>query len=152
MVFLPDSIAYLVATSTAAALCGGRGARAQRTALVGLGAVALGGALVARARSMPALAVAQASVGAGVGALDAALVPALLARAPSLPHAAALLQIAASAAYAVGPLAAGAVWWAASFGTTLRVLAAANLLYAVVLYSHFRVRPLPDQVIPQRFL
>ncbi|CAF4956399.1 unnamed protein product [Pieris macdunnoughi] len=145
VVFLPDSVAYLAATSVAAALCGGRGLRAQRVALTGLCSVALGGVLVARASSLGALAIAQAGVGAGVGALDAALVPALLARADSLPHAAALLQAAASAAYAVGPVAAGAVWWAAGFGATLRALAVANLLYAALLYRHFHERPLPDQ-------
>ncbi|XP_022126937.2 chromaffin granule amine transporter [Pieris rapae] len=145
LVFLPDSVAYLAATSGSAALCGGRGLRAQRVALTGLCSVALGGVLVARACSLGALAIAQACVGAGVGALDAALVPALLARADSLPHAAALLQAAASAAYAVGPVAAGAIWWAAGFGATLRALAVANVLYAALLYRHFHDRPLPDQ-------
>lgn len=45
----------------------------------------------------------HALLGAGLGAADAALVPALLARAPRrVPQRAALLQAAASAAYALG--------------------------------------------------
>lgn len=42
------------------------------------------------------------ALGAGLGAVDAALVPALLARARLAPHRAALVQAAASGAYALG--------------------------------------------------
>ena len=49
------------------------------------------------------MSVPQAALGAGLDAADAALVPALLAsRRRALPHRAALLQAASSAAYAIG--------------------------------------------------
>lgn len=52
-----------------------------------------------------ALAGPHVVLGAGLGAADAALVPALLARRPHrAPHVAALLQAAASGAYALGEL------------------------------------------------
>lgn len=54
---------------------------------------------------MAALAGPHAALGAGLGAVDAALVPALLARRPlRAPHRAALVQAAGSGAYALGEL------------------------------------------------
>ncbi|CAH2098540.1 unnamed protein product [Euphydryas editha] len=90
--------------------------------------------------------VPQALLGAGLGAADAALVPAVLARRPrALPHRAALLQAASSAAYAIGPVAGGLVSWGAGFETALRALGVANLLYAVVLYRALAAHPLSEQ-------
>ncbi|CAG4972471.1 unnamed protein product [Colias eurytheme] len=96
--FVPDSAGYLLATL-------GTGSRApERAALGGAALAGLGALLLPGARSLGALAAAQACVGAGVGAVDAALVPALLAACPArrVPARAALLQAAASAALALG--------------------------------------------------
>ncbi|XP_045455129.1 synaptic vesicular amine transporter-like [Melitaea cinxia] len=92
------------------------------------------------------LAAPQALLGAGLGAADAALLPAVLARRPrALPHRAALLQAASSAAYAIGPVAGGLVSWGAGFETALRALGVANLLYAAVLYRALSADPLSEQ-------
>ncbi|XP_064074755.1 uncharacterized protein LOC135193979 [Vanessa tameamea] len=88
----------------------------------------------------------QALLGAGLGAADAALVPAVLARRRrALPHRAALLQAASSAAYAIGPVVGGLVSWCAGFESALRTLGVANLLYSVCLYRALAAHPLSEQ-------
>ncbi|KAI8423420.1 hypothetical protein MSG28_012564 [Choristoneura fumiferana] len=83
---------------------------------------------------------------AAAGRVDAALVPALLARAPRrVPQRAALVQAAASAAYVLGPVLGGLLAWRAGFPTALRVLGAANLLYAGFLYRQLERYPLSPQ-------
>ncbi|CAG5006771.1 unnamed protein product [Parnassius apollo] len=92
------------------------------------------------------LALPQLWLGAGLGATDAALAPALLARRPRrLPQLAALLQAAASAAYALGPVVGGVLSWAVGFETALRTLGVANLLYAGLLYRALVAHPLSAQ-------
>ncbi|XP_045506824.1 chromaffin granule amine transporter-like, partial [Colias croceus] len=140
--FVPDSAGYLLATLLA-------GARApERAALGGALLAGLGALLLPGARSLGELAAAQGAVGAGVGALDAALVPALLAGCPArrVPARAALLQAAASAALALGPVVGGVLSYALGFATALRLLALANLLHAALLYRALRQFPLSEQV------
>ncbi|CAG9792272.1 unnamed protein product [Diatraea saccharalis] len=101
LVFVPDSAGYLVA----ATLAGGAARRlgAERVALVAQAAV--GGAALAlpHAPSVWWLALPHVCLGLGLGAADAALVPALAQRRPrTLPHVAALLQAASSVAYTLG--------------------------------------------------
>ncbi|CAH2210497.1 jg947 [Pararge aegeria aegeria] len=101
-VFLPDSAGYLVAAS-------GLGSPAQRlgperVAIAAVLCVGCSALIVPHAPSVGWLMFPQAALGGGLGAADAALVPALLAkRSRALPHRAALLQAASSAAYAIVP-------------------------------------------------
>lgn len=163
--FVPDSAGYLAAAS----LLGGPARRfgAERVALAGVAAVALAALALPSAPSVLALAAPHAALGAGLGAADAALVPALLARHPRrVPHVAALLQAASSAAYALGgwepsplpptgppltppragPALGGTLAWAAGFPAAVRTLGALNLLYVAVLYRALRRDPLSEQV------
>ncbi|XP_049706162.2 synaptic vesicular amine transporter isoform X4 [Helicoverpa armigera] len=143
-VFVPDSAGYLLAAS----LLGGAARRlgAERVALAGQLAVALAALAVPHATSVRALALPHVALGAGLGAADAALVPALLARhARRAPHAAALLQAAASAAYALGPLLGGAAAWCVGFEAAMRALGVLNLLYVCALYRALRRHPLSQQ-------
>ncbi|CAB3225615.1 unnamed protein product [Arctia plantaginis] len=158
VVFVPDSVGYLLAAS------GGGLARrigAERVALTGqvssssnlndravcvqvaVGAAALS---VPLARSVVGLALPHLVLGLGLGAADAALVPALLARggrrAPAL---AALLQAASAAAYALGPVLGGLLAAAAGFEAALRTAAALNLLYAAYLYTRLCAYPISEQ-------
>ncbi|XP_038217944.1 synaptic vesicular amine transporter-like [Zerene cesonia] len=143
--FVPDSLGYLVATSALPAC--GAALGGERAALAGAVAAALGALLLPAARSLTALALCQAAVGGGVGAVDAALVPALLARcgAARLPHRAALLQAAASAALALGPVVGGVLSFALGFETALRLLALAALLHAALLHRALSDHPLSEQ-------
>ncbi|XP_061705657.1 synaptic vesicular amine transporter-like [Cydia pomonella] len=144
IVFVPDSAGYLLATS-----CAGLAARAlgaERVALAGQAAVGVAALALPHAPTVWWLALPHAALGGGLGAADAALVPALLARAPrQVPHLAALLQAASSAAYALGPALGGLLAWRCGFATALRVLGAANLLYGMFLYTHLKKHPLSPQ-------
>ncbi|XP_045762014.1 chromaffin granule amine transporter-like [Maniola jurtina] len=143
-VFLPDSAGYLVAAS-------GLGSPAQRlgperVAIAAVLCVGCAALAVPHAPSVGWLAFPQAVLGGGLGAADAALVPALLAkRSRALPHRAALLQAASSAAYAIGPVMGGVVSWCAGFETALRFLGVANILYAAYLYSVLSEYPLSEK-------
>ncbi|XP_052750377.1 chromaffin granule amine transporter-like, partial [Galleria mellonella] len=99
-VFIPDSVGYLLAAS-----CLGGVARrlgAERVAITGQVAVGLAALAVPHATSVSRLALPHAALGGGLGATDAALVAALLARhTRRLPHLAALLQATSSVAYAL---------------------------------------------------
>ncbi|XP_072946250.1 chromaffin granule amine transporter-like [Epargyreus clarus] len=141
--FLPDSAGYLVAASA----LGGAARRlgAERVALAGQLAVGLAALAVPHATSITSLGAAQLALGGGLGALDAALLPALLRAAPAAPPAAALLQAAASAAYAIGPVVGGVLSWWAGFETAMRTLGVANLLYMGYLYKVLREHPLSEQ-------
>lgn len=143
--FVPDSVGYLAAAS----LLGGVAARvgAERVALLGCAAVGLAALLVPLAGGLAALAAPHALLGLGLGATDAALLPALLTRrrARAAPTAA-LLQAAASAAYALGPALGGLASWALGFETTMRALGVLNLLYAAFLYRALALHPLSEQV------
>ncbi|XP_013168635.1 PREDICTED: chromaffin granule amine transporter-like [Papilio xuthus] len=98
--FLPDSLGYLIATSSLGGVT--RLVGAERVALVGQITVGVAALAVPYATSVWGLATPQLCVGVGLGATDAALAPALLARRPRrVPQLAALLQAAASAAYAL---------------------------------------------------
>ncbi|CAH2057952.1 unnamed protein product, partial [Iphiclides podalirius] len=142
--FLPDSLGYLIATSSLGEVTKYVGA--ERVALLGQVAVGLAALAVPYATSVWALVLPQLCLGVGLGAADAALAPALLARRPRrVPQLAALLQAAASAAYALGPIVGGVLSWAVGFETALRALGVANLLYAVVLYKALREHPLSAQ-------
>lgn len=147
--FLPDSAGYLVGASVAGAAgarTGGAGG-AERVALAGQLAVALAALAVPHARSVPQLAAPHVVLGCGLGALDAALVPALMAREGGrAPHAAALLQAAGSSAYALGPVLGGLVSWAVGFETAMRSLGVLNLLYGWYFYLVLRAHPLSKQV------
>ncbi|KAJ8708532.1 hypothetical protein PYW07_010657 [Mythimna separata] len=143
-VFIPDSAGYLLAAS----LLGGAARRlgAERVALAGQLCVAAAALAVPHASSVSALALPHLLLGGGLGAADAALVPALLARHPHrAPHVAALLQAASSAAYALGPVVGGAVSWCVGFETALRTLAVLNLLYLACLYRALARHPLSEQ-------
>ncbi|CAK1547549.1 unnamed protein product [Leptosia nina] len=141
-VFVPDSIGYLVSTSVVPACGSGTSVAVWGLASVGFGAIS-----AAIAQSLVAVAGCEAVAGAGVGAVDAALVPALLAHSTParLPHRAALLQSAASAAFAIGPVLGGLASWCVGFETCLRALGVINLLYAAALYRHLRKYPLSEQ-------
>ncbi|XP_048487169.1 synaptic vesicular amine transporter-like [Plutella xylostella] len=149
-VFVPDSVGYLVATAVGARLAGG-GGPGGGGAGGGAAAAAVAGQLAVGAAALAApcvtdvwwLALPQFTLGAGLGAADAALVPALLARRPAAaPRAAALLQAAAAAAYTQGPILGGLVSYLLSFETLLRAMGVANLLYAVFLYRALKKDPL----------
>ncbi|XP_063833987.1 synaptic vesicular amine transporter-like [Ostrinia nubilalis] len=168
-VFIPDSAGYLAAAS----LVGGAARRlgAERVALAAQLAVGLAALAVPHATSVSWLALPHLALGLGLGATDAALVPALLARQPArVPHVAALLQAASSVAYTLGmlavrprvlctgthdvavikdldlgPVAGGLVAWGAGFEATMRALGVLNLLYAALLYRALRRHPLSDQ-------
>ncbi|XP_039750644.1 chromaffin granule amine transporter-like isoform X2 [Pararge aegeria] len=143
-VFLPDSAGYLVAAS-------GLGSPAQRlgperVAIAAVLCVGCSALIVPHAPSVGWLMFPQAALGGGLGAADAALVPALLAkRSRALPHRAALLQAASSAAYAIGPVLGGIISWCAGFETALRFLGVANILYAVYLYRVLSEYPLSEK-------
>ncbi|GBP67838.1 Synaptic vesicular amine transporter [Eumeta japonica] len=142
--FLPDSAAYLIATT----ILGGRARRlgSERVAVCGVVAVGCAALCVPLARSAVALAPAHAALGAGLGAADAALVPALAARYPRrIPALAAALQAASSAAYALGPVCGGAVAAAFGFPAAMRALGVGNLLYAAVLYRALVAHPLSSK-------
>ncbi|CAD0205686.1 unnamed protein product [Chrysodeixis includens] len=124
----------------------------RRGAAAGRRARGAGGAAV---RALAALGVPHARSVAGLacrtphwvlGAADAALVPALLARQRArAPHVAALLQAASSAAYALGPALGGLVAWWLGFETAMRALGVLNLLYAAHLYRALAAHPLSEQ-------
>lgn len=144
-VFVPDSAGYLAAAS----LLGGVAARvgAERVALAGCAAVGLAALLLPLAGGLGALVAPHALLGLGLGATDAALLPALLTRHRSrAAPAAALLQAAASAAYALGPALGGLASWALGFETTMRALGVLNLLYAAFLYRALALHPLSEKV------
>lgn len=150
-VFVPDSAGYLLATT----LLGGVAARsgAERVALLGCVAVGLAALLLPLAGGLGSLAGPHALLGLGLGATDAALLPALLTRhrarvAPT----AALLQAAASAAYALGPALGGLASWALGFETTMRALGVLNLLYAAFLYRALALHPISEKVRFRRFV
>lgn len=143
--FVPDSAGYLAAAS----LLGGVAARvgAERVALPGCAAVGLAALLLPLAGGLGALAAPHALLGLGLGATDAALLPALLTRHRTrVAPAAALLQAAASAAYALGPALGGLASWALGFETTMRALGVLNLLYAAFLYRALSLHPLSEKV------
>ncbi|KAI8431479.1 LOW QUALITY PROTEIN: hypothetical protein MSG28_015993 [Choristoneura fumiferana] len=124
----------------------GRALGAERVALSGQLAVALAALALPAAPEVWWLCGPHLALGGGLGAVDAALVPALLARAPRrVPQRAALVQAAASAAYVLGPVLGGLLAWRAGFPTALRVLGAANLLYAGFLYRQLERYPLSPQ-------
>ncbi|XP_068623952.1 synaptic vesicular amine transporter-like [Battus philenor] len=142
--FLPDSLGYLIATSSLGAVTKLVGA--ERVALVGQVSVGLAALAIPHATSVWGLAGPQLWLGGGLGATDAALAPALLSRRPRrVPQLAALLQAAASAAYALGPVVGGVLSWVVGFETALRALGVANLLYAALLYQALRAHPLSPQ-------
>ncbi|XP_050356529.1 chromaffin granule amine transporter-like [Nymphalis io] len=143
-VFLPDSVGYLVAASLLGAPA--RRLGPERVAVAAVACVGVSALLAPLAPSVGWVSVPQALLGAGLGAADAALVPAVLARRRrALPHRAALLQAASSAAYAIGPVAGGLVSWCAGFESALRTLGVANMLYAVFLYRALAAHPLSEQ-------
>ncbi|XP_045540246.1 synaptic vesicular amine transporter [Papilio machaon] len=142
--FLPDSLGYLIATSSLGGVT--RLVGAERVALVGQVTVGAAALAVPYATTVWGLATPQLCVGLGLGAADAALAPALLARRPRrVPQLAALLQAAASAAYALGPVVGGVLSWCVGFETALRALGVANLLYAALLYRALTAHPLSPQ-------
>ncbi|XP_037299101.1 chromaffin granule amine transporter [Manduca sexta] len=144
--FVPDSAGYLAAASGAGWLA--RALGAERVALAGQTAVALAALAIPHAASVSWLALPHVALGCGLGAVDAALVPALLARHPGdAPTLAALLQAASSAAYALGPVVGGVVSWWLGFETALRLLGVLNLLYAAFLYRALCRHPLSEQVM-----
>ncbi|KAJ2944881.1 hypothetical protein O0L34_g1770 [Tuta absoluta] len=142
--FIPDSTGYLLAASTLGGYA--RKVGAERVALAGQILVGVAAMCVPLAASPWALAPPQFLLGAGLGAVDAALVPALLSHVGPRKAAAraALFQGASSAAYAVGPAVGGAAAWAAGVPTALRALGFANLLYAVWLYRILTRYPLSE--------
>ncbi|KAL4709584.1 hypothetical protein ACJJTC_007315 [Scirpophaga incertulas] len=143
-VFIPDSAGYLVAASTAGALA--RKLGAERVAIVAVAAVGVAAMTVPLAPKVSWLAVPHLVLGLGLGATDAALVPALAERrARALPHVAALLQAASSIAYTLGPVLGGLAAWRWGFENMMRTLGAANLLYTAVLYRALRRHPLSEQ-------
>ncbi|XP_032521702.2 synaptic vesicular amine transporter-like [Danaus plexippus] len=143
-VFIPDSAGYLLASVSGAwwVAVGAERVAVSAVACVGLAALAL-----PHAPSVSWLSLPQLLSGLGLGAADAALVPALLARAPPavLAARAALLQAASSAAYAIGPVVGGLFSWAAGFESAMMVLGAANAVYAVFLYRMLRKYPISAQ-------
>ncbi|XP_041971866.1 chromaffin granule amine transporter-like [Aricia agestis] len=143
VVFIPDSAGYLLATSTLGGVA--RRLGAERVALTGQLAVGVAALVLPHATSVPLVGVAQGVLGAGLGATDAALLPALLARTGGQLPRAALLQAAASAAYAAGPIVGGVISWGWGFESALRTFGVANLLYAAYLYRALRADPLSEQ-------
>ncbi|XP_049881140.1 synaptic vesicular amine transporter-like [Pectinophora gossypiella] len=143
LAFLPDSAGYLLAASFLGSCARTHGH--EPVAIIGQVVVGLSAMSLGVARSAWALVPPQFLLGAGLGAADAALVPALLAHAPHRRAAArsALLQAASSAAYALGPAAGGALAWAWGVPAAMAALGGANLLYAGWLY---RRHPLQRQL------
>ncbi|KAM3957243.1 synaptic vesicular amine transporter [Aphomia sociella] len=147
-VFIPDSAGYLIAASGLGGVA--RRLGAERVAITGQVAVGLAALAVPHARSrsrqVAALALPHLLLGGGLGAADAALVPALVARhTRHVPALAALLQAASSVAYALGPIVGGVMSWCVGFETALRALGVLNLLYAGLLYRSLIVHPLSEQ-------
>ncbi|KAJ0171728.1 hypothetical protein K1T71_012491 [Dendrolimus kikuchii] len=143
-VFIPDSAGYLMATSG----LGGTARRlgAERVALAGQLAVGFAALAVPHASSVSSLALPHLVLGCGLGATDAALVPALVTRHPRhAPLLAALLQTASSGAYALGPIVGGILSWCVGFETAMRTLGVLNLLYAAYLYQALTLHPLSEQ-------
>ncbi|XP_053620147.1 synaptic vesicular amine transporter-like [Plodia interpunctella] len=141
VVFVPDSLGYLAAASAL-----GGALHAERLALAGQLAVGLAALAVPLATSVSGLALPHAILGCGLGATDAALVPALLRRhTRHVPHLAALLQATSSLAYALGPIVGGVLSWCVGFETALRTLGVLNLLYAGFLYRALIAHPLSEQ-------
>ncbi|XP_050676136.1 synaptic vesicular amine transporter-like [Leptidea sinapis] len=146
-IFLPDSLGYFLVTSGFPLVKCPAALSVEWVALAGTVAVGVGAALLPSAGSLGALAVCQLVIGSGIGAVDAALVPALLAtdECRAVPRRAALLQAASSAALAAGPVVGGAGSWLVGFPRTVRLMAAATLLYAALLYVHLVKNPLSEQ-------
>ncbi|KAI8423424.1 hypothetical protein MSG28_012564 [Choristoneura fumiferana] len=132
LVFVPDSAGYVLAT----AWCGGaaRALGAERVALSGQLAVALAALALPAAPEVWWLCGPHLALGGGWARGRGAGAGAAGARSP-----------ARAAAGRAGPVLGGLLAWRAGFPTALRVLGAANLLYAGFLYRQLERYPLSPQ-------
>ncbi|XP_063232479.1 synaptic vesicular amine transporter-like [Bacillus rossius redtenbacheri] len=136
MVFIPDSLGYLLGTNCFGGLAYRLGQ--WKVAVAAMMLVGVSAFSIPSARAVSQLAVPHFGLGLGIGVVDAALVP-LLASLVDCRYGAhygavyALQQTAVSLAYCLGPLAGGELVRALGFPWLMRGLGAVTVLYCPLL-------------------
>nr|XP_018909911.1 PREDICTED: synaptic vesicular amine transporter-like [Bemisia tabaci] len=147
LVFIPDSVGYLISTN----FFGPLAYKVGRWQVVVISMLIIGVStfMLPQSKSMLALITPHFLLGLGIGAVDAALVPLLasLVDASLYSSVYALQQMAVSLAYFIGPMIGGELVRAIGFPWLLRVVGLLNILYCCLIVFCVKNKRIEDDML-----